>query len=255
MNENEKYFELKNLTKNFGGLRAVDNLSFSMEKNMVTGLIGPNGAGKTTTFNLISGFLQPEAGKIYFKNRDITGLPPHEVAKLGIARTFQDLRLFNKLTTLENVLLGMQDRRGESLWEAVTGGRRVNQSVKKDLERGMNLLDLVGLCDKAEELVENLAYGEQKLLALARLLASDADLLMLDEPTSGLPLGTVDEMLQLIRNLVKQGKTTLVIEHNMEAVMGISDWIIVLNFGGIIASGRPEQIQKNEDVIKIYLGL
>jgi len=251
----EKYFELKNVTKNFGGLRAVDALSFSVEKNKVTSLIGPNGAGKTTAFNLITGFLQPDAGEVYFRDKDITGLPPHEVIKLGLARTFQDLRLFNRLTALENVLLGMQGRRGEFMWEAVMRGRNVRESVKKDLQRALNLLDLVGLCDKADDLVENLSYGEQKLLAFARLLASDSDLLMLDEPASGLPLGTVDEILQLIKNVVGQGKTALVIEHNMEAVMGISDWIIVLNFGRLIASGTPEEIQKNEEVIKIYLGL
>jgi branched-chain amino acid transport system ATP-binding protein len=254
MDENKTYLRLENVSKHFGGLRAVNNLSFSVRKHRVTSLIGPNGAGKTTTFNLITGFLQPDAGRIYFKNKDITGCAPHELVGMGLARTFQDLRLFNRLTTLDNVLLGLQSRWGESLWEAVIGARRIKDRKKKDIERGMFLLDSVGLSDKAQDRAADLSYGEQKLLALARLMASDVELLMLDEPASGLPLGNVDDMLRIIKHLVENGKTALVIEHNMEAVMEVSDWIVVLSFGEVIASGTPKEIQANEKVIKVYLG-
>jgi branched-chain amino acid transport system ATP-binding protein len=254
MDKNKTYLRLENVTKYFGGLKAVNNLNFSVANHRVTSLIGPNGAGKTTTFNLISGFLRPDAGRIYFKNKDITGCAPHEMVSMGLTRTFQDLRLFNRLTTLDNVLLGLQSRWGESLWEALIGARRIKQERRKDIEKGMFLLDSVGLSDKARDRAVDLSYGEQKLLALARLMASDAELLMLDEPASGLPLGNIDHMLQIVNHLVENGKTALVIEHNMEAVMEISDWIVVLSFGEVIASGTPKEIQANEKVIKVYLG-
>ena len=253
--DENQYFRVVNLDKSFGGLNAVCNLTFSLERNRITSLIGPNGAGKTTTFNLISGYLRPDGGRIFFKDQEITGRGPHQIVQLGIARTFQDLRLFNKLTVLENVLVGLQNRKGERLLNALIGGGMLTREEKKDLEKSKNLLRLIELDRKVDELVENLSYGEQKLLALARILATDAELLMLDEPASGLPLGTVDRMLELIKDLVKEGKTVFVVEHNMEAVMGISDQVIVLNFGEMIASGTPEQIQKNQEVIRVYLGL
>jgi ABC-type branched-subunit amino acid transport system ATPase component len=254
MDEEKTYLRLENVTKRFGGLRAVNNLSFSLKRGRVTSLIGPNGAGKTTTFNLSTGFFRPDEGRVYFKSKDITGSAPHELVGMGLARTFQDLRLFNRLTALDNVLMGMQSRCGESLWEAVVAARRIKERKKRDIERGMSLLESVGLSEKAEECAADLSYGQQKLLALARLMASNVELLMLDEPASGLPLGNVDDILQVIKDLVGKGKTALVIEHNMEAVMEVSDWIIVLSFGEVIASGTPKEIQENEEVIKVYLG-
>jgi branched-chain amino acid transport system ATP-binding protein len=206
-------------------------------------------------FNLISGQLPLDQGEIIFKRKNITAFPPHKIVGLGIARTFQDLRLFQKLTALQNVLMGLQRRKGEQLRRALLGGRALTQEEKEDLQKALDLLCLVELEAKSDELVENLSYGEQKLLSLARVLATDAELLMLDEPTSGLPLGEVDRMLKLIQDLVQHSKTILVVEHNMEAVMGISDWIIVLNFGEKIASGTPVEIQKNQEVIKVYLGI
>ncbi len=250
-----RYFQVAELNKSFGGLTAVRNLSFEIESGKITSLIGPNGAGKTTTFNLISGFLQPDGGRIFFKDREITGLSPNQVIKLGIARTFQDLRLFNKLSVFENVLLGFQDRKGEKLIHAIFGGSGSGEEDKKDRESTFRLLRLVGIDSKAKEQAENLSYGEQKLLTIARLLATDAELLMLDEPFSGIPLGTADRVMIFIRDLVRQGKTIFIIEHNMEAVMGISDRVIVLNFGELIASGTPEQIQENQEVIRVYLGI
>lgn len=254
MSENEKYLELINVSKFFGGLRAMNNVSFSIKKHRITSLIGPNGAGKTTTFNAIAGLLRPDSGRILYKGKDITGTVPHKLVKLGAARTFQDIRLFNKLTAVDNVLMGMQNRYGESLWQAVVGAVLIKKKSKKDTEKAKSILASVGLSDQFEVLAENMSYGDQKLLALARLMASDAELFMLDEPASGLPVGRVDEFLRVVKNLVEGGKTALVIEHNMEAVMEISDWIIVLSFGQVIASGRPKEIQKNEEVIKVYLG-
>lgn len=249
------YFELREVRKNFGGLSAVRDVSFSVEPGKITSLIGPNGAGKTTVFNLITGQLPLDGGKVIFKGKDITGLPPYRIVAQGIARTFQDLRLFQKLTVLQNVLLGFQQRRGEKLLRAILGGGGLTREEEEDLQKGSDLLRQVELQPKADELVENLSYGEQKLLSLARILATDAELLMLDEPASGLPLGEVDRMLRMIQGLVRQGKTIFIVEHNMEAVMGLSDWVIVLNFGEKIASGTPSEIQKNKQVINVYLGI
>ena len=254
MAEND-YFQLLDVNKNFGGLAAVRNVSFAVVPRKITSLIGPNGAGKTTLFNLISGHLLPDQGQILFKGQEITAWPPHRIAGLGITRTFQDLRLFQKMTVLHNVLVGFQNRKGEHLTRALLGSPSLKAEEKADLQKAHDLLRLVELEKKAEELVENLSYGEQKLLSLARVLATDAELLMLDEPASGLPLGEVDRMMGLIQSLVKQGKTVFIVEHNMEAVMGLSDRVIVLNFGEKIAQGTPAEIQKNPEVIKVYLGI
>jgi len=254
MAEND-YFQLLDVNKNFGGLAAVRNVSFAVVPRKITSLIGPNGAGKTTIFNLISGHLLPDQGQILFKGQEITAWPPHRIAGLGITRTFQDLRLFQKMTVLHNILVGFQNRKGEHLTRALLGGPSLKAEEKADLQKAHDLLRLVELEKKAEELVENLSYGEQKLLSLARVLATDAELLMLDEPASGLPLGEVDRMMALIQSLVKQGKTVFIVEHNMEAVMGLSDRVIVLNFGEKIAEGTPAEIQKNPEVIKVYLGI
>jgi branched-chain amino acid transport system ATP-binding protein len=249
------YFEIQNLRKNFGGLSAVRDVSFAIAQGKITSLIGPNGAGKTTVFNLVTGLLPLDGGKVRFKGEDITGLSPNQIVAKGIARTFQDLRLFQRMTVLQNVLLGFQRRRGEKLLPALLGGKRLTQEEAADLERARSLLAQVELQGKADELVENLSYGEQKLLSLVRILATDAELLMLDEPASGLPLGEVSRMLQRIQGLVQRGKTVFIVEHNMEAVMGLSDWIIVLNFGEKIAEGTPAEIQRNEKVIQVYLGV
>ncbi|MFH1931563.1 MAG: ABC transporter ATP-binding protein [Pseudomonadota bacterium] len=255
MDSGNYFFQLRDVHKDFGGLTAVQNLSFHIERGKITSLIGPNGAGKTTVFNLISGQLPLDKGQILFKGKSITLLSPHKIVDLGIARTFQELRLFQRLTALQNVLVGLQHRQGERLFPALLRGPSLKEEELADLQKARDLLRLVKLEPKGDELVENLSYGEQKLLSLARVLATDAELIMLDEPASGIPLGEVDRMLMIIQDLVKQGKTILVVEHNMEAVMRISDWIIVLNFGEQIASGTPQEIQINKDVIRIYLGI
>ena len=255
MSGKEGYFVTKDLTKSFGGLTAVKDLTLSVEQNKITGLIGPNGAGKTTVFNLISGYHQPTSGQIYFKGRDITGLPTHKTVKLGMSRTFQDLRLFGGMTALENVLVGIQDRAGDRLLAGIVGGWKASQRTEQEIEKATELLKLVHLDGKENELCDNLAYGEHKLLALARVLATGAEFVMLDEPVSGLPPGSVDEVLEVITDLVTQGKTILLVEHNMEAAMGICDWIFVLNFGELLTSGTPDEIRKHEEVIRVYLGV
>lgn len=249
------YFEVRALTKDFGGLRAVDHFSSSFDEGKVTSLIGPNGAGKTTIFNLISGFSRPTEGRVLYRGRDITGMPPFKIVELGVARTFQDLRLFGHMTVLENVLLGFQGQRGEELVPAIFRQRGLRAELMRLRAKAGGILERLGLGGKARELARDLSYGEQKLLAIARAMATEADLLLLDEPAAGLARGPVESILALIRELVNGGKTVLLIDHHMEAVMGVSDRVIVLDAGKKIAEGPPGEVQENEEVIKVYLGL
>lgn len=249
------YFEVQELSKDFDGLRAVDGLSSGFEQGKVTSLIGPNGAGKTTVFNLMSGFLQATKGRVLYRGTDITGMAPFKIVELGVARTFQDLRLFYHMTVLENVLLGFQRQREEKLVEAIFARRRSRIERQELGGRAAEILGRLGLAAKSGELVRDLSYGEQKLLAIARAMATDADLLLLDEPAAGLGRQAVETILGVIRDLVKGGKTVLLIDHHMEAVMGVSDWVIVLDAGKKIAAGPPEEVQRNDEVIKVYLGL
>lgn len=249
------YFEVQELSKDFDGLRAVDGLSSGFEQGKVTSLIGPNGAGKTTVFNLMSGFLQATKGRVLYRGTDITGMAPFKIVELGVARTFQDLRLFYHMTVLENVLLGFQRQREEKLVEAIFARRRSRIERQELGGRAAEILGRLGLAAKSGELVRDLSYGEQKLLAIARAMATDADLLLLDEPAAGLGRQAVETILGVIRDLVKGGKTVLLIDHHMEAVMGVSDWVIVLDAGKKIAEGPPEEVQRNDEVIKVYLGL
>lgn len=245
--------ELRGVTKSFDGIRAVNNLSLTIEKETITSLIGPNGAGKTTLFNIITAFTSPDKGSIYYKDAEITNLMPHDIVKFGIVRSFQDLRIFQKMTVIDNVLVAIKNQHGENFIEAAFSFRkkRIEQeSIKKALE----YLEFVNLSDKANSFAEDLSYGEQKLLSIARLLASEAELFLLDEPVSGLHSDEIKIILQKIKELVKQGKTILLVEHNMEAVMEISDKVIVLDEGSVIASGTPDEIQNNKEVIDLYLG-
>jgi ABC-type branched-subunit amino acid transport system ATPase component len=246
------HFQTENLTKSFGGLQAVKNLSFSMREREITSLIGPNGAGKTTVFNLISGLLKPDSGKIVFQEKDITGLAPHQIVNLGIARTFQDLRVFGKLTVRENILMGLRETSIQKFHHLLFG----SGGSKKYLEEKINqLLTFVGLQNIADELTENISFPEQKLTILARALATGAKFLLLDEPTSGLAPVTVERMMDLIRQLLNEEKTVLLVEHNMDVVMDISHQVVVLNFGQKIAEGNPQEIRRNEEVIRVYLGI
>lgn len=246
--------ETRGLSKNFGGLRAVDDLSFRVEENSITSLIGPNGAGKTTVFNLLTGFIRPSGGDVRFKEREVVGLRPDRIAGMGIARTFQLIRIFRKLTVLDNVVLGCKSPKGESTFGALFRGSGVRQEEAANREKALELLKMVNLAEYQAKQAMNLGYGQQKLVEIARALATDAELILLDEPTAGLSTDMIAFVIDLIEKLKQKGKTIFFIEHNMKVVMNVSEKIIVINFGKKIAEGPPESIRNSEQVIEAYLG-
>lgn len=246
--------KLENLTIKFGGLVAVNNVSFEIPKGSIFGLIGPNGAGKTTCFNMITGVYRPTSGKVIFNNEEIQGMQPYKINELGIARTYQNINLFKKMSVLENVMVGCHTKSSSGLMSSIFRTKKQKAEEKAVIEKSLGILEFMELGDKAYNLASGLSYGEQRRLEISRALASDPSLILLDEPAAGMNATEKEELSKMIKKISASGVTVLLVEHDMKLVMDVTYEICVLNFGKKIALGDPEYIQNNDEVIDAYLG-
>jgi branched-chain amino acid transport system ATP-binding protein len=245
---------LTNVSKRFGGLTVLQDVSFTVPQGKVFGLIGPNGAGKTTVFNLITGLLEPTGGGIEFDGASLVGVPPHRITRRGLGRTFQNIRIFKEMTLIENVVVGMHAHLSYGLPSWLFSLPDFRAREKRARDRAHELLSWVGLDAKAHDIADNLSYGDQRKLELARALATEPKLLLLDEPVAGMNSGEKVQLMKVVADIAKRGFTVFMIEHDMRFVMGLCERIAVLNFGKIIAEGAPDEIKNNPTVIEAYLG-
>ncbi|WP_371017231.1 ABC transporter ATP-binding protein [Pseudalkalibacillus sp. JSM 102089] len=248
------FFSTEGITKRFGGLAAVEDVNVSIEKGTITAIIGPNGAGKSTFFNLISGIHPLTSGRINFKGKEITKLPPQQIARLGIGRTFQTTNLFEQSTVLDNVLIGHRLRTKSGIWDALFRTKREKDEEKKSYEKALEALKFVEMMHVVEHPVSLISQEEKKRLAFALALATDPEMVLLDEPAAGVNPDETDGLAYLMRKMADHGITVCLIEHKMPMIMSLADQIVVLNHGKKIAEGRPEEIRQNEAVIQAYLG-
>jgi len=245
---------IEHIAVHFGGLVAISDMNFVVNQGEVVGLIGPNGAGKTTAFNVITGFLRPTEGEVRYRGSSLKNLKPHEVTSLGLARTFQRTSVFQSISVFENVMIGLHRRGRSRLWDTLLALPRERQSESELKARAGEILALVGIERRSRELAGSLPYGDQRLLGVALALAADPSMLLLDEPVSGMNATETTRFMNLLDQLRRLGITILLVEHDMPTVMGVSDRIVVLNYGRIIAEGPPAAIQGNPEVIRAYLG-
>ncbi len=252
--ESNYILSANNLSKKFGGLKAVNNAMIRVKEGTITGLIGPNGAGKSTLFNLLSNFIKPDQGEVIFNDKYIHQMPSHQIAKNGCIRTFQVARVLSRLTVLENMLLGTQKQTGEKFFQVLINRKKIYKEEKANKEKALTILESVGLIDKTYDYAGALSGGQRKLLEMARTLMTDPKLILLDEPAAGVNPTLINQICEHIINWNKQGISFLIIEHNMDVIMSLCDHIWVLAEGSNLADGTPADIQNNSQVLDAYLG-